>query len=103
MNHFHFHLDFLGLALHCTYWQNTSNHKCSDNEGDSLILLDSTIKSPFECEALCLRDNAGVGCCYLSTDDGCFWKANATAERTTDHNDSFAVTCTYKPPGKLTV
>ena len=88
--------------MHCTYWQNTSNHICTDNGGDSLILLDSSIKTPFECEALCLRNNAVVGCCYLNTDDGCFWKTNATAVTTIDHNNSFAVTCTYQPPSKLT-
>ena len=88
--------------MHCTNWQNTSNHKCND-EGGSLILLNSSIKTAYECETLCIKNDPGVGCCHLSSADGCFWKSNATAETTTDDNNSFAVNCTYEPPGELSV
>ena len=86
--------------MHCTNWPSTSNHKCND-DGDSLILLDSSINDVFECEALCLENDPGEGCCYLSTVDGCFWKGGATVETTTDYNNSFAVNCTYESPGKF--
>ena len=88
--------------MHCTNWPSTSNHKCND-DGDSLTLLDSSINDVFECEALCLKNDPGEGCCYLSTVDGCFWKGGATVETATEHNNSFAVNCTYEPPGKFAV